>query len=212
MEGRETAREDLPQEHTLHIGGPMSSALIYPESYINSIVRKFPSSRELDAISLSSDDFRSACEKIKIIEGPFPMAGGKNAASVSENYETREENIEGYSEMSFWVKYCNDDNQATQDEELVGFYKKQDDGTVIWIKDKDNVLLINRKRLESMKKKNQSLYPIIVVFPPDDKNGSFLPTCQQVGGLVFNKAVKPEEKPLEEPREEEKKELIPSGV
>src|SRR3990167_1179594 len=149
MEGRETAREDLPQEHTLHIGGPMSSALIYPESYINSIVRKFPSSRELDAISLSSDDFRSACEKIKIIEGPFPMAGGKNAASVSE--------------ISFWVKYCNDDNQATQDEELVGFYKKQDDGTVIWIKDKDNVLLINRKRLESMKKKKQSLYPIIVV-------------------------------------------------
>lgn len=216
MEGIETGRDDLPQEHVLHIGGPMSSILTYSENYINSIVRSFRSSRELDTISLSSDDFRSACEKIKIIKGPFPIAGGKNATSVSENYETWEKNIEGYNEMSFWVKYCNDDDQATQDEELVGFYKKQDDGTFIWIKKDKEVLLMNYERYRAMKRSKekgyQSVYPVFFVSTPDEKNGRFLPTCRQVGGLVLKKSVKTEEKPLEKPKEEKEKELIPAGV
>lgn len=210
MEGNEEAREDLPKEHAPHIGGPMSSILTYPENYIDSIVRKFPDSRELDVISLSSDDFRAACEKIKIIKGPFPTAGGKNATSVSENYETWEKNIEGYSEMSFWVKYCNDNDQTTQDEELVGFYKKQDDGSLKWIGIDERVLLVDRDRFEFMKKSNQSVYPVFFVYPPDDIR-RVLPTSQLVGGLVLDKIVKPEEKPLEKP-EEEKKELVPVGV
>jgi len=217
METQETAKEDLPQEHRQTIGGPMSSVLTYRESYISSIVRKFPNSRELDSVQLQSDDFRSVCEKIRVIEKPFtPEVGGKNTTSVSENYEIWEKNIEGCDEMTFVVTYRDDVFHITKDEELVGFCKKESDGALRWVERNGMVLLINRKRFEFMKttkdKVYQSVYPIIVVSPPDDVKGNVLPTFKHVGGLALNKIAKPQEKPLEKPREEEKKELIPAGV
>lgn len=213
MEAQEAAKEDFPQEHIPRIGDALSSVLTYQEKYINSIVKNFDTGRELDNIYLQSDRFRSVCEKIRIIESLFtPIAGGKNATSVSENYETVEENIEGFEEMPFSVSYSDNVFHTTQDEELVGFCKKESDGSLRWIKRDGKVLLVNRKRFEYMKKNNQSAYPMIVVSPPDDVDGNVLPTSHHVGSLVLNRIIEPQEKPLEKPKEEEKKVLIPAGV
>lgn len=217
MEAQETAKENFPQEHALHIGGSMSSILTYPEKYINSILRNFPNSRELDNVQLTSDDFRSVCEKIKVIERPFaPEAGGKDTTSVSENYAVWEENIGECNEVTFLVSYRDDVFHVTQDEELVGFCNKESDGSLRWVKRNGMVLLINRKRFEFMKtskdKVYQSVYPIIIFSSPDGAKRNICPTFQHVGGLGLNRAVKPGEKPFERTIKADKKELVPAGV